>query len=135
MYPAHISLERCLVNECRDDAEPCDAEGGRAGGDFDCLFKWKTFCQINGECGDKSVRAASCVNGSDIGSREKAGGMLRAQVATFVAKCDDRDRNAKLEEIVRLILDLVMIRAESSCGLAVRNKNIGIRDQLLRHKL
>ena len=135
MYPAHISLECCLVNESRDDAEPCDTEGGRAGGDFDCLFKRKPFCQINGECGDKSVRAAGCVDGCDIGRWEKAGGMLCAQVTAFVTECDDRDRNAQLEEIVGLILDVVMLRAESGCSLAVRNKNIGIRDELLRHKL
>ena len=135
MYPAHISLECCLVNECRDDAEPCDTEGGRAGGDFDCLFKRKPFCQINGECGDKSVCAAGCVDGSDIGRREKAGNIFCAQITALMTECDDRDRNAKLEEIVGLILNLVMLRTESGCSLAVRNENIGIRDELLRHKL
>ena len=52
-----------------------------------------------------------------------------------MTECDDRDRNAQLEEIVGLILDVVMLRAESGCSLAVRNENIGIRDELLRHKL
>ena len=52
-----------------------------------------------------------------------------------MTECDDRDRNAQLEEIVGLILDVVMLRTESGCSLAVRNENIGIRDELLRHKL
>ena len=134
MYPAHISLECCLVNECRDDAEPCDTEGGRAGGDFDCLFKRKSFCQINGECGDKSVRAAGCVDGCDIGRRENAGIFFCSKITALMTECVDRDRNAKLELIVRLILDVVMLRAESGCSRAVRNKNIGIRYELLRHK-
>ena len=98
-------------------------------------FQVDSFCQINGECGDKSVRAAGCVYGCDIGSRETAGNIFCAQVTAFVTECDDRDRNAQLEEIVGLILDVVMLRTESGCSLAVRNENIGIRDELLRHKL
>ena len=135
MHPAHIGFERGFVDEGRDDAEACDAEGSSTGRDLDRVFEREAFGKIDGERGNEGVCAAGRVDGGDVSSREEAGDIFRAQIAPLMPERDDRHRDAEPEEIVGLIFDIVMLRTERRSRFPVRDKDVGVWDQLFWHEL